>query len=67
LENDKDFELVVLVDDAPFARWIREHVQDVDISHARRITKEDVHHALKGFRIRHRDPRTMLLYSRREL
>ncbi|HKP62644.1 MAG TPA: phosphatidylserine/phosphatidylglycerophosphate/cardiolipin synthase family protein [Polyangiales bacterium] len=67
LEDDKDFELVVLVDSEPFARWIRQNVRDVDISHARAITHEDVHHALKGFRVRHRDPRTMLLYSRREL
>lgn len=67
LEDDKDFELVVLVDAAPFAAWIREHVQTVDVSHAQPITREEVHHALKGFRVRHRDPRTMLLYSRREL
>jgi cardiolipin synthase len=67
LEDDKDFELVVLVDDVPFARWILENVRDPDVSHARRITSDDVHRALKGFRVRHRDPRTMLLYSRREL
>jgi cardiolipin synthase len=67
LEDDKDFELVVLVDGEAFTRWIRENVCEPDISHARRISSEDVHHALKGFRIRHRDPRTMLLYSRREL
>jgi cardiolipin synthase A/B len=67
LENDKDFELVVLVDGPQFARWILENVRDVDVSHARRIRSEDVHHALHGFRIRHRDPRTILLYSRREL
>ncbi|HKU44442.1 MAG TPA: phosphatidylserine/phosphatidylglycerophosphate/cardiolipin synthase family protein [Polyangiales bacterium] len=67
LENDKDFELVVLVDSEPFTRWILDNVRELDVSHARRITREDVHHALKGFRVRHRDPRTLLLYSRREL
>ena len=67
LEDDKDFELVVLVDDAPFARWILENVREVDVSHARAISHDDVHRALDGFRVRHRDPRTVLLYARREL
>jgi phosphatidylserine/phosphatidylglycerophosphate/cardiolipin synthase-like enzyme len=67
LENDKDFELVVLVDDEPFARNILERVLRVDVARSRRITGEDVHDALGGFRIRHRDPRTLLLISRSSL
>jgi cardiolipin synthase len=67
LEDDKDFELVVLVDDEPFARSVLERVRDVDIAHSRQITSADLDHSLAGFRIRHRDPRTLLLMSRREL
>jgi len=67
LEDDKDFELVVLVDDVPFARRLLEQVRDTDVSHARRITKADLAPSLEAFRIRHRDPRTLLLISRREL
>ena len=67
LEDDKDFELVVLVDDEPFARSLLTRVRDPDVAHARQITAADLGHSLEGFRIRHRDPRTMLLLSRREL
>lgn len=67
LEDDKDFELVVLVDDEPFARSILEQVRDLDIAHSRQFTLADLEHSMEGFRIRHRDPRTMLLLSRREL
>ena len=42
LEDDKDFELVVLVDDEPMARWILEHVRDLDRRHARRIGQSDL-------------------------
>lgn len=67
LEDDKDFELVVLVDDAPFACRVLERVRDADVSHSRRITNADLDHSIAGLRIRHRDPRTVLLMSRREL
>jgi cardiolipin synthase len=67
LENDKDFELVVLADDAPFARDILARVRDVDVACAQRITSADLEGSIAGFRIRHRDPRTLLLLSRREL
>jgi len=67
LEDDKDFELVVLVDDEPFARSVLERVRDVDVAHSRRFTNADLDHSVEGFRIRHRDPRTMFLMSRREL
>jgi phosphatidylserine/phosphatidylglycerophosphate/cardiolipin synthase-like enzyme len=66
LEDDKAFELVVLVEDEPFARSILERVRDVDVAHARHITRAAWDDSLAGFRIRHRDPRTLLL-SRKEL
>ncbi|MEO7110930.1 MAG: phosphatidylserine/phosphatidylglycerophosphate/cardiolipin synthase family protein, partial [Polyangiaceae bacterium] len=67
LEDDKDFELVVYVDDGPLAKDVLARVRDVDVTHAKRITMEQVHDGIGGFRIRHRDPRTLLLLSRCEL
>ena len=64
LERDKDFELVVLVDDAPFARHILARVRDVDVPRARPITLDDLRDGARGLRIRYRDPRTLLLLSR---
>jgi cardiolipin synthase len=67
LENDKDFELVILVDDEPFARSVLEQVRDVDVQHAHRIGERDLHGSLSGIRRRVRDPRTLLLLSKRML
>ncbi len=67
LENDKDFELVVLVDDEPMARDILQRVRDVDIPRARRFSEHDLDGSFAAWRIRHRDPRTLLLASRKEL
>jgi cardiolipin synthase len=67
LEDDKDFELVVLVDDAPLARDVLTRVRDVDVAHARQITSADLEGSIAGFRIRHRDPRTLVLISKRQL
>lgn len=67
LEDDKDFELVVLVDDPPFARHVLRRVRDVDVQHAREITGADLRGSFAAFRIRHRDPRTLLLLSKRVL
>lgn len=67
LEDDKDFELVVLVDDEPFARWVLENVRDVDLRHARRIGDEDLHGSIAAFRRRIRDPRTLALLAKRML
>ena len=67
LDDDKDFELVVLVDDEAFARWILANVRDVDRQHSRRIGEPDLHGTLAGLRRRVRDPRTLLLLSRRLL
>lgn len=67
LEDDKDFELVVLVDDVPLARDVLKRVRDVDVTHAQKIREADLGSSLAAFRIRHRDPRTLLLVSRRVL
>jgi cardiolipin synthase len=66
LENDKDFELIVLVDDEPLAAWMLEHVRDVDVKHSLRIT-EQLLRGLDGLRRRIRDPRTMALLGERML
>jgi cardiolipin synthase len=67
LENDKDFELVVLVDDEPFARWVLENVRDVDRSRAKRIGDEDLRGTIAGLRKRVRDPRTLAMLAKRVL
>jgi phosphatidylserine/phosphatidylglycerophosphate/cardiolipin synthase-like enzyme len=67
LEDDKDFELVVFVDDEPLGRWILEHVRDVDIANARRITEADLSNGLRGLRRRIRDPRTLAMLAKRVL
>jgi cardiolipin synthase A/B len=67
LEDDKDFELVILVEDEPFARSILEHVRDVDVPHSRRITASDLHGSFAGLRRRVRDPRTLALLAKRML
>ncbi|MDB4933877.1 MAG: phospholipase domain protein [Labilithrix sp.] len=67
LEDDKDFELVVLVDDEPLARSILANVRDVDRRHARRIGDEDLHGTIAGLRRRIRDPRTVAMLAKRVL
>ncbi len=67
LENDNDFELVVLVDDEAIARWVLENVRDVDRRHARPIGHEDLHGTIAALRRRVRDPRTLLMLQRRLL
>jgi cardiolipin synthase len=67
LENDKDFELVVLVEDERLARWILTHVRDVDVGNARRVIEGDLHGTLAGLRRRVRDPRTLALLAKRLL
>lgn len=63
LEDDKDFELVVLVDSPALARDMLARVRDVDVRYARAFTAADV----DGLSVTHRDPRTLLLVSRRVL
>jgi cardiolipin synthase A/B len=68
LEDDKDFELVVLTEGREFARRNLSEVRDVDLRYARRITERDVHGwSGRALRIRVRHPWTQLLASRRVL
>jgi cardiolipin synthase len=67
LEDDKDFELVVLVDDEGMGRWILENVRDVDRRHARRIGEGDVQGTIAALRRRIRDPRTVAMLAKRVL
>jgi cardiolipin synthase len=67
LEDDKDFELVVLVDSVELARDVLARVRDVDVQYSRRFTAADVDDSVDGLRVQHRDPRTLLLVSRRVL
>jgi phosphatidylserine/phosphatidylglycerophosphate/cardiolipin synthase-like enzyme len=67
LDDDKDFELVVLVDDEGLAQWVLENVRDVDRRNARRIGDADLHGTIAGLRRRVRDPRTLALLAKRVL
>jgi cardiolipin synthase len=67
LENDKDFELVVCVDDEGQANEVLSEVRDVDLRFCRRFTSRDLRGLRGRFRVRTRDPRTVLLLSRRVL
>lgn len=67
LEDDKDFELVVLVEDEVFARSILSGVRDVDRRHSRRINYGDLHGSMAALRRRIRDPRTRALLAKRML
>jgi cardiolipin synthase len=67
LENDKDFELVVLVDDEPLARKALQEVRDRDIQHSRRYTHRDLRSWRGRLRLNLRDPSTLLLLSRKVL
>lgn len=67
LDDDMDFELVVLVDSEALGADILARVRDVDVRYARRFTEADVGDTLEGLRVTHRDPRTLLLLSRRVL
>jgi cardiolipin synthase A/B len=67
LENDKDFELVVRVDDEAMAARVLAEVRDVDIGRSKRFTRRDLRGLHGRFRVRTRDPRTLLLLSRKVL
>ena len=62
LENDNDFELVVRVDDEAMGRRVLREVRDVDVARSREFTRRDLRP-----RVRMRDPRTLLLLSRKLL
>jgi cardiolipin synthase len=67
LEDDKDFELVVLVDGEELARDVLRRVRDRDLESCRRITEDDLHGSVEALRMSTRDPRTLLLLSRKVL
>lgn len=67
LENDKDFELVVCVEDEGLAREVLSEVRDLDIPRSKRFTPRDLRGLRGRLRVRTRDPRTVLLLSRRAL
>ena len=68
LEDDKDFELVVLTEGREFASRNLREVRDVDLQRAHRITQREVHGwSRRALRIRIRHPWTCLLASRRVL
>ncbi|HET9934719.1 MAG TPA: phosphatidylserine/phosphatidylglycerophosphate/cardiolipin synthase family protein [Polyangiaceae bacterium] len=67
LEDDKDFELVVLVDSSELGRWMLENVRDADLRCSRRITREELREGVAGIRKRMRHPWTLALCSQRML
>jgi len=67
LEKDKDFELVVCVEDEGLAKDVLSEVRDVDVRYSKRFTRRDLRGLHGRFRVRTRDPRTLLLLSRRVL
>ncbi|HZX94443.1 MAG TPA: phosphatidylserine/phosphatidylglycerophosphate/cardiolipin synthase family protein [Myxococcales bacterium] len=67
LENDKDFELVVCVEDEGLAGQVLTEVRDVDVRYSKRFTRRDLRGLRGRFRVRTRDPRTLLLLARRML
>ncbi len=67
LERDKDFELLVCVEDEGLAQEVLREVRDVDVRYSRRFTRRDLRGLRGRFRVRTRDPRTLFLLSRRVL
>jgi cardiolipin synthase A/B len=67
LERDKDFELDVLVDDMALAQKALREVRDEDLRWTKRFEPRDLRGFHGRFRVRTRDPRTLLLLSRRVL
>ena len=67
LKNDKDFELVVCVEDEGLAQEVLTRVRDVDIRASKHFTPRDVRGLHGRLRVRNRDPRTLFLLSRKVL
>ena len=68
LEDDKDFEMSVLIASEELARGILRDVRDADLPHSKRIVASDVRGlSVRAIRMRTRDPRTLLLVRSREL
>ncbi len=62
MENDKDFEMVVLVDDLTFASSINNGVRNFDIPYAHEVTAADL-----NFSTNNRQPQTVLLETAKEV
>ena len=67
LERDKDFELNVFIDDVALAEEALREVRDEDLRFCKRFTFEDLRGFRGRFQVRTRDPRTLLLLSRKVL
>jgi cardiolipin synthase len=67
LERDKDFELNIFVDDVGLATMALREVRDEDLKWSKRFTEKDLRGIRGRFQIRTRDPRTLLLLSRKVL
>jgi cardiolipin synthase len=67
LERDKDFELNVFVDDVGLASKALREVRDEDLKWSKRFTLADLRGLRGRFQVRTRDPRTLLLLSRKVL
>jgi cardiolipin synthase len=67
LERDKDFELNILVDDVGLASCALREVRDEDLRWSKRFTAADLRGFRGRFQVRTRDPRTLLLLSRKVL
>ena len=67
LENDKDFELVVCVEDEGLAQEVLTRIRDVDLRASKHFTQRDVRGLRGRLRVRTRDPRTLFLLSRKVL
>lgn len=68
LEDDKDFELCILIEGEEFARGIERDVRDEDLRWSRQIRAEDVRGlSMHALRVRLRDPRTLLMIAARAL
>lgn len=68
LEDDKDFELVVCIDDPNFAAQNLREVRDEDLRHARRFTEREIlGPSSAALRVRIRHPWTQFMLWRRVL
>lgn len=68
LEDDKHFEVGVLIASEELARGILRDVRDADLPHSKPIRAADVRGlSLEALRMRMRDPRTLLRVAAREL
>jgi cardiolipin synthase len=67
LEDDKDFELVVFIEDERMAKQVLTEVRDIDLPRSRTFGPADLRGFKGRFQVCTRDPRTLLLVSRKVL